>query len=475
MSNTQRSILVVDDDAGITSLLTEVLRDEGHTVHGVLTAADALAAVEQQPFDLMITDLVLPDLRGNALLQRVKKIQPSLPVILITAFGSMELAIQVLREGASDFIAKPFTPDQLLLSVHRVWMQHELARTDTGRSERADAEKTNYLSVPPPRSAAMQRVEALARRAASTDAHVLITGESGTGKTRLAHQMHQHSARAEGPFVVLNCGAIPSALIESELFGSVKGAFTDAKRDRVGLLESADGGTLFLDEIADLPAEAQAKMLRVLERKLIRPVGATQERAVDIRVMSATHQSLEQAVAEGRFRADLYYRLHVIKLELPPLRQRTEDLADIAEALLQDIADDASSYTLDDDALQWMQQWSWPGNIRELSNRLQRAVALGQGDVITRADLRAGELEGVQDAHASLGVEGPGPRQSEAWAPRSLAEVEREHIERTLAHTGGNKAQAAALLQIDRRTLYRRLAADGTHSDRDKNSDRDKK
>lgn len=466
MSKPQRSILVVDDDAGITSLLTELLRDEGHHVHGVLNAADALAAVEQRRFDLMITDLVLPDLRGNELLQRVKSIQPDLPVILITAFGSINLAIQVLREGASDFIAKPFTPDQLLLSVHRVWMQHDLS-VATPPSVGDSPALSSYVSDIPPRSASMRKVETLARRAAGTDVHVLITGESGTGKTRLAHQMHKHSARAKGPFVVLNCGAIPSSLIESELFGSVKGAFTDAKRDRPGLLESAHGGTLFLDEIADLPAEAQAKMLRVLERKVIRPVGATKERAVDIRVISATHQSLEQAVADGRFRADLYYRLHVIKLELPPLRQRVEDIPVIARDLLGEIAGDNAPHRIEEQAMDWMLQWSWPGNIRELSNRLQRAVALGQGECITRADLQAGELDEsrapqVQPRSASAFE---GGRLSGDWQPRSLAEVEREHIERTLEYTEGNKAQAAALLEIDRRTLYRRLAADEKSDD----------
>lgn len=456
MTKASRSILVVDDDAGITSLLTELLEEQGHAVHGVLRAEDAIAALSQRAFDLMITDLVLPDMRGNELLQHAKEIQPDLPVILITAFGSMDLALQILHQGASDFIAKPFTPDQLLLAVHRVWMQRELGQPVA--PEDAPADPPAYLSDPAPESNAMREVEALARRAADTDAHVLITGESGTGKTRLAHQMHKHSSRAGGPFVVLNCGAIPSALIESELFGSVKGAFTDAKKDRRGLVESAHGGTLFLDEIADLPAEAQAKMLRVLERKVIRPVGATDERRVDIRVLSATHQSLEQAVADGRFRADLYYRLHVIKIEIPPLRARPEDIPLLATQLLKEMGRADAEQLLSDDVLEWMKTWRWPGNIRELSNRLQRAVALGQGETITREDLYAGESAHPFDPAPSKAGEVRSPAHQEVWRPRPLAEVEREHIERTLEHTGGNKAQAAALLGIDRRTLYRRLA-----------------
>lgn len=455
MSKPSRSILVVDDDPGITSLLTELLEDEGHRVHGVLTASDALSAVQQEVFDLMITDLVLPDLRGNELLQRVKSTYPNLPVILITAFGSMDLALQVLREGASDFIAKPFTPDQLLLAVHRVLMQHELKHE--ALQGLTPASPSEFLSDPPPQSPNMRHVEALAMRAAQTDAHVLITGESGTGKTRLAHQIHQNSSRADGPFVVLNCGAIPSSLIESELFGSVKGAFTDAKQDRVGLVESAHGGTLFLDEIADLPSDAQAKMLRVLERKVIRPVGATQERKVDVRVLSATHQSLENAVAEGRFRADLYYRLHVIKLEIPPLRHRIEDIVPIAQDLLQEFTSDSHVRTFDDAAIEWMHTWRWPGNIRELSNRLQRAVALGVDDVITPQSLYVGETLELPPAYSTSHQTIEGTHTMEAWRPRRLDEVEQEHILRVLQHTQGNKMQAAAILGIDRRTLYRRL------------------
>src|SRR5690554_4498596 len=462
------SILVVDDDAGITSLLTEVLADTGYNAVGVLNATDAESAVNHRAFDLMITDLELPDFRGTDLLSKVKALRPHMPVILITAFGSMELAIQVLRQGASDFIAKPFTPDQLLLAVHRVLLQNRLETPDA-QAAAEDTSLGEYLSDPPPQSESMRRVERLARRAAATKANLLITGESGTGKSHIAKQIHLASPRAEGPFVVLNCGAIPTALVESELFGVVKGAFTDAKQDRQGLVQSADGGTLFLDEIADLPSDAQAKLLRVLERKVVRPLGAVDESHVDIRVLSATNQALEQAVAEGRFRPDLYYRLHVIKLELPPLRERVDDILPLARHFLGELEPTGFLVDFDREAQRWLVEWPWPGNIRELSNRLQRAVALAIGPSITAADLRIeGEIEPPLPVAPRPRDEAPSPAASELaadglpmdWEPRTLASVEREHIERTLQFTGGNKAQAAELLGIDRRTLYRRLAED---------------
>lgn len=447
-----KSILVVDDDKGITSLLKELLEDEGYTVSVTWSAEDALQKVKKNSYDLMITDLVLPSMRGNELLKRVKARCPELPVILITAFGTMDFAVQVMREGATDFIAKPFTPQQLLLAVQRVWLNQGL-RTE-GDEWNTSSTSDLYLSEPPPLSVSMQRVEALARRAAATDAHILITGESGTGKTRLAHQIHLHSPRKDGPFVVLNCGAIPSSLLESELFGAIRGAFTDAKTNRTGLVESASGGTLFLDEIADLPLDAQAKMLRVLERKVIRPIGAVREISVDIRVISATHQPLEEAVAGGRFRADLYYRLHVIQLDLPPLRERIDDIPMLVDALIQDM-EPHSGYTVDDEAMGWMRQWHWPGNIRELSNRLQRAIALSPEDRLHKDDVSLGTERGMTLSHGDARSETVSHHSD--WVPQTLADLEQEHIERTLAFTRGNKAQAAALLGIDRRTLYRRL------------------
>lgn len=460
----QQSVLLVDDDVGITSLLAEVLQDAGYRTAGVHRADVALAELEAQGFDLMVTDLILPDLRGDQLLARAKSLRPEMPVVLITAFGSMDLAAQALRQGASDFIAKPFTPEQFLLAVQRVLFQAQL-ELKTASPDRSPSQ--DDATPRPPASPRMREVERLAWRAASTDASVLITGESGTGKTRLAAQIHALSPRASGPFVVVNCGSIPAALVESELFGVVKGAFTDAKRDREGLVQAAHGGTLFLDEIADLPAEAQAKLLRVLERRVVRPVGAVEETPVDLRVLSATHQPLERAIAGGRFRADLYYRLHVIKLSLPPLRERPEDIPALAEELLLQHDPGRRIQGFDAEAAQWLLRWSWPGNIRELSNRIQRASALAPGPLLGRADLEADDLleleapadqERTYEQTTAFAADGLPVH----WEPRTLAEVEREHIERTLRFTGGNKAMAAELLGIDRRTLYRRLADEPT-------------
>lgn len=458
---TQPSILLVDDDAGITSLLAEVLQEAGCRTVGVHRAEVAMAELKAQRFDLMVTDLVLPDMRGDQLLAHAKKLRPEMPVVLITAFGSMDLAAQALRQGASDFIAKPFTPEQFLLAVQRVLFQAQLELKSAAPDRSPPPDDDAHPR--PPASPRMRDLERLAWRAASTDASVLITGESGSGKSRLAAQIHALSPRAAGPFVVVNCGSIPDALVESELFGVVKGAFTDAKRDREGLVQAAHGGTLFLDEIADLPAEAQAKLLRVLERRVVRPVGAVDETPVDLRVLSATHQPLERAIAEGRFRADLYYRLHVIKLSVPPLRERPEDILALAEELLLHHDPQRRIQGFDAEAEAWLLAWSWPGNIRELSNRVQRASALAAGPLVGRADLEADDAAVLEPPTA----EAPSAAQATEiaadglpvnWEPRTLAEVEREHIERTLRFTGGNKAMAAELLGIDRRTLYRRLA-----------------
>lgn len=472
-------ILVVDDDAGITSLLCEVLQDAGYRTVAALSGREAYDALQTTSFDLVVSDLVLPDLRGSDLLAHVLEHAPGTPVILITAFGSIDMAVAMLRKGAFDFIAKPFAPDQLLLAIERAFAQRRATRAAHEPQDDADTAE-RVFGRPRSLSPAVRRVESLAMRAAVTDTNLLITGESGTGKTQLAKQLHEHSPRQRGPFVVLNCGAIPAALVESELFGVTKGAFTDAKKSRAGLVQSAHTGTLFLDEIADLPPEAQAKLLRVLERRVVRPLGAVEETPVDIRVISATHQSLEEAVAAGRFRADLYYRLHVIRIDLPPLRARAEDIVTLAEGMLADIhRDTGQSFTLREDARAWLIGWSWPGNIRELSNRLQRATALARGTALTQEDVSAGDTTdplvqaGAQrPPHVRLGGGGGAQAQNVAedglladglpasWEPRTLLDVEREHIQRTLIFTGGNKALAAELLGIDRRTLYRRLAED---------------
>lgn len=477
MDHNQLRVLVVDDDEGITSLLCEELEDAGFEPVAALSVEAALHSIANEAFSLVITDLILPDGRGEDVLRFVRKRSARTPVIIITAFGSIELAMGLIRRGAADFLAKPFSPAQLVLAANRAIAQSTFtrARADDGAAEavfsreHVEVETGVPLAgghVPTPRAArSVPRLdlESLVQRAAQTDANLLILGESGVGKSHLARRVHDASARAAGPFVTLNCAAITPALVESELFGVVQGAFTDARRDRPGLIVSADRGTLFLDEIADLPLEAQAKLLRVLERRVVRPVGASHEVPVDLRIVSATNQALEQAVADGRFRLDLYYRLHVIKIEIPPLRERSEVIERLARTMLDELPG-GRTRRLSADAVAWMRAWPWPGNLRELGNRLERALALGAGDALSAGDL-SGDAFGPEfrdlgfiaesltaSTRASAAVEA-----NAEFVPRSLASLEREHVLATLAHVNGNKTLAAELLGIDRRTLYRKL------------------
>lgn len=451
-------ILVVDDDVGITSLLAEELADAGFDPTPAQSVEEALRLLAASRFDLVVSDLILPDGRGEEVLRAVRRHDATIPVIIITAFGSIELATELVRKGAADFLTKPFTPTQLVLSVSRALVQARFSgEREESSSVRASETAPSLERTPAPLAGARAAREGrlplqeLLQRASSTDANLLLVGESGVGKTRLARTVHDGSPRASKPFVALNCAAISPSLVESELFGVVQGAYTDARRDREGLILSARGGTLFLDEIADMPLEAQAKLLRVLERKVVRPVGSAAELPVDVRVISATNQSLEDAVAARRFRADLYYRLHVIKIEVPPLRERLDELDAIADAILASVSG-GERRAFSDDARAWMRAWHWPGNIRELANRIERSVALSDSPVIGVADLGDAEDASIHALTANKLVV------DAAFTPRTLAEVERTHIEQTLDYTGGNKTLAAELLGIDRKTLYRKLA-----------------
>jgi DNA-binding NtrC family response regulator len=442
-------ILVVDDDPGVVDLLIESLEEEGYGAVGAHSAAEALELLGQREFDLVLSDVEMPKMRGIDLLRAIHAERPHQLVILITAFGSIQLAVECLRSGAIDFVTKPFDIDVLLASVRRALAERAIKRTIV----RVRAARTSTRGQLVAKSASMQRVLALATRAAASAVPVLLTGESGVGKGAVARHIHDQSPRRSGTFVSVNCAALPPALVEAELFGAVRGAYTDATISRQGLFQEADGGTLFLDEVGELPLESQPKLLHALETRRVRPVGATREVVVDARIVAATNARLEERLRDARFRADLFYRLNVIAIEIPPLRERREDIEGLIDDFMSRTAAAGESRVVGiaAEALPWLLAHPWPGNIRQLFNTLERAVALAEHDTIVVDDLQ----------FAAGGAEGePGSLEAAALASRPLAEIEAEYIRRMLAATGGNVSQAARRLGIDRRTLQRKIERD---------------
>jgi DNA-binding NtrC family response regulator len=445
---TSATILVVEDDDAMRDLLAEELRDAGHRVLSAPGGSLGLDVARAEPVDLVVTDLRMPDLDGFDLIRDLAALPDPPHIVMITAFGSIETAIKAVKLGAYDYITKPFEIDELLLVVDKAVHERALRR-QVARLQREVERQYGFENIVA-RSEAMKEVLALVSRIAGSTASVLITGESGTGKELIARAIHYNSPRARGPFVAVNLAAVPETLIESELFGHKKGAFTDARADRAGLFAEADGGTIFLDEIGELALPLQAKLLRVLQEHELRPLGATKTQRVDVRVLAATNRNLEGMLAEGSFREDLYYRLNVIQLDLPPLRARPEDVLPLAEHFLAQVGarmQPPRRLKLAVDAQQILLAYSWPGNVRELHNVLERGVALSQGDSI-----------GADDLPNHVREKKPADFLQVALARRmSLAELEREYIERVLDDEGGNKTRAAQRLGLDRKTLYRKL------------------
>ncbi|HEX4823686.1 MAG TPA: sigma-54 dependent transcriptional regulator [Candidatus Polarisedimenticolaceae bacterium] len=444
MSARKRRLLVLDDDPEVVSYLTEELEREAFAVTGATDPADALARIERDNFDLVISDIEMPGMRGTDLLAAIQSRRPDQLVVLITAFGSIDLAVRSIHAGAADFVAKPFRIEALLLVVERALrerqMRHEIVRL---RRRLAEDPDPTVVAVSP----AMRRAVDLARRAAGTDATVLLTGESGTGKGELARIIHESGPRRNGAFVRLNAAALPATLVESELFGVKRGAFTDAKEDRKGLFVAASAGTLFLDEVGELAPETQAKLLHVLESGRVRPVGSVEELDAHARVVAATNRPLETLMAEGRFRADLYYRINVIRIDVPPLRDRREDILPLIDGLLGRACERLGRPVagISKDAMRLLMAHDWPGNVRELANTLERAVALSDHDTIVAED-----LAGIGARPAAATVISPA-------LGLTLAELSRDYARRVLDAHEGNKAAAARALDIDRRTLYRML------------------
>jgi DNA-binding NtrC family response regulator len=424
------------------------LREERYEVVVEHDGASALARHKQQRFDLTITDLMMPGMKGTELVARLKELDKDHPVLLITAFGTIESAVQAMQAGALNYITKPFHSDEILLHVRRALeqrnIQKELERLRT--EVRGRYQFSNLIG----HSQAMEKVLDTVAQVSDLPANVLILGESGTGKELIARAIHFNSARARAPFVTLNCAAVPAALLESELFGYVRGAFTDARKDRPGLFQEASGGTLFLDEIGEIAVNLQAKLLRAIEEKEVRPLGANKNVTVDARVISASNRDLEQHVRDGNFRQDLYYRLNVIRIELPPLRERAEDIPLLIEHFIRKFNPQARRTVdgIESAALSALMSHRWPGNVRELEHTIERAVLLGKRATI-----------GVEDLPPAMIAAGDNDAPLEKAVARgyTLHELEKEYIQRVMEITKGNKTEAARILGVDRTTLYRKL------------------
>jgi DNA-binding NtrC family response regulator len=448
MNSNEAKVLVVDDDAEMVSVLCDVLRDAGYTAMSANSGVAALETIDREEPDLVVSDLRMSQMNGHQLQAELKRRLPTLPVIVITAFGSIANAVESMKLGAFDYLTKPFGNDEFLLVVSRALENRELRReVKRLRGELAGTYGVSNIVAANPR---MLAVLETIRQVADMPATVLLMGESGTGKELLARSLHFASARRDAPFVPINCSAIPENLIESELFGYVKGAFTDARAGKNGLFQAAQNGTLFLDEIGDMPVPLQAKLLRVIEDKRVRPLGSTVESAVEVRIVAATNTDLEKAVGQGKFRADLFYRLATVTLNVPPLRERPEDLPLLIRHFLGRAANECGKPlpAIDPKANECLMRYAWPGNIRELQNVIQSAVILCREDRITVADMPP-RITGAQNVSGAL---------DEVAARRlSLDEVEREYIRAVLAQVAGNKTEAAAILRVDRKTLYRKL------------------
>lgn len=446
----------MEDDADLREEIARGLARSGHAVTTREDAASAFEVVLGEEIDVVVSDLNLKRSSGIDLCERVVAHRRDIPVIALTGFGTMETAIATLRAGAFDFLTKPFNIEQLLVAVERA-LRHRVLVEEVRRL-RGAAQAREGLGDMLGRSAAMQRVFALVERVAESDATVLVTGESGSGKELIARAIHERGARRDGPMVSINCAAMPESLLESELFGHVRGAFTDAKTARRGLFLDASGGTLFLDELGEMPLGMQAKLLRALEDRKVRPVGGTAEVAFDARVITATNRDLESLVAERRFREDLYYRINVVHVEVPPLRSRGDDALVLAQAFLKRFsARHAKQVTaMTAEVAERILSYSWPGNVRELQNAIERAVALTTQDPIGVEDLPP-RVRDYKPSHVVLSSDDP-------TELVTLEEVEKRYMTRVMEAVGGNKTVAARVLGLDRSTLYRKLERYGLSS-----------
>ncbi len=464
-SNVKARILVVDDELSIVEVLKALLRREGYDVTTASTGEEALGLLREEKFDLLITDIRMHQMDGVTLMRMGLEMQEHLAVIVITAYATIETAVAAMRAGAFDYVCKPFKIDELLLTVQRALSYEQVLHENEILKEnlRTRYHFDNLVGDSEP----MLRIYNMIDKVARTDSTVLVLGESGTGKELVARALHNTSRRREKPFVGINCAALPETLLESELFGYVKGAFTGANKFKKGLFESAGGGTLLLDEVGSLPLEMQSKLLRVLEEREIRPVGGTKNVPVDVRIIAATNEKLEKRIGSREFREDLYYRLSVIPIELPPLRQRVTDIPLLVRHFLADIKEqEKRSVGIDNLALRALEAHAWPGNVRELENTINRAATLCDDDRITIDDLP--DKIKVLATQQNL-TESSGEREAKTMRGVSLKNFlrakEQDYIQYVLDQCEGDKENAAQSLGISLATFYRKLGGGGTQSD----------
>ncbi len=436
-------ILVVDDDQVTLNMLKEFLESRGFEVALASSPVEAMAVMDRTPVRLVLSDIKMGESDGLSLLSELKKRSPALVMILMTGFGSMEGAIEAIQKGAFDYISKPFDLNRLLALLNKAAAHIRSLDSDSVKAQPTES------TLEPPRlligsSPGIVEVYKTTARATLSSSTVLIHGESGTGKELVSRAIHQNSSRKNGRFVAVNCGALTESLLESELFGHVKGAFTGAQMDKMGLFEEADGGTLFLDEIGDISPGLQVKLLRVLQEGEIKPVGSQKSVKVDVRIVAATHRNLEEMVRAGKFREDLYYRLKVIEIDIPPLRERKEDIPELARVFLKkySVKLDKNVRDISRSAMERLMQYAWPGNVRELEHQIERAVAMTGAGILSEDDFDFMD---------------PGiPTAVEIGDAKSLESMEREHILRVLIESDYNKSKASEILGIDRATLYRK-------------------
>ena len=433
-------ILVVDDEAAVRESLNDWLMEDDYEVGLASSGEVAVSMAQENSWDVILLDLKMPGMDGLETLKRLKKIMPEAEVIMMTAFATIDTAVQAMKEGAFDYLVKPFDPDEIEMHIKKIVAHKELVLENILLRQKLE-EKYQYGEIIG-KSGTMQEVFGLITRIAPTDSTVLITGESGTGKELIAQAIHGNSSRCYMPFIAVSCGALPDSLLESELFGYEKGAFTGAEHTKKGRFEMADKGTIFLDEIGDISFKTQVDLLRVLQQKEFRRLGGEEVIKVDVRILAATNRDLQKAIRENRFREDLYYRLNVISIHVPPLRERKEDIPLLVETFIRRYCMEMNKEELKiaPTALKLLLDYDWPGNVRELENVIERALVIGQGKEIAADDLPFSRKELVPEK-----------------LPKSLKIMEQMHIERILEETDWNISRAARELDIDRQTLYNKI------------------